>query len=124
MESPNDFFVPGDLDDLRVVRAGVAVADAKVSVSEFLNIGDPGEGDSFEIILLKFPDDFLCGGYFDDAVPVPGCYKIIAVFGFDSSEALSSKSYRCYMMGDHVEKRVFSSFFFLSKIVENHRRSS
>lgn len=42
---PDDFFVAGDFEDLRVVFAGVAVADDEVAVGEFLEVGGPGEFD-------------------------------------------------------------------------------
>ena len=91
MEGPDDFFVAGDLDDLRIVRAGVAVSDHEISVLPFLNRRDPGEGDAFEVILLQFPDNFFPRCHFENAVSVPGRDEIIAVLCLDRRKTLSAK---------------------------------
>src|SRR3982074_2125450 len=52
-ERPHDLFGAGDLDHLRIVRAGVAIAQDDVAVWQYLQGRDPGELDSRQIVLLQ-----------------------------------------------------------------------
>lgn len=67
VECPDDFSVFIEFDDLRILVAGVAVADDKVAIWKLLKVGGPskfdiGAGD----FLFYFPNNFFIRRDFED----------------------------------------------------------
>lgn len=61
-ERPDDLFRGRDLDELRLLGAGVlGIPRERVAIGKALDAGDPGESDTWEIVLFHLPDDFLAG---------------------------------------------------------------
>src|SRR5687768_7798105 len=55
LERPHHLLVPGHLDELRVIRPGVAVADDDVAVRQDVQGRYPGERDAGQLLLVDAP---------------------------------------------------------------------
>src|SRR5204862_8339938 len=70
LQLPDHLLVAGNLDELRVLRAGVAVADDHVAVGQPLEHRDPRERDAGEFLLFDAPDGLAVLGDLDRPVGV------------------------------------------------------
>src|SRR5262245_48402541 len=86
LEGPDDLLVARDLDELRVVGAGVAVADDEVPAGEPFQGGDPLEVDPGELVLLDPPDDLARGVDLDDPIAAAGGDEGVAFGGAQGAE--------------------------------------
>ena len=76
---PDDLFASRHLDQLRIVRPRMTVADDYVPVRQDLQVCDPGKSDSRKLLLVDTPNDFAGGRYFEDAVIIATADQRIAV---------------------------------------------
>src|SRR5262245_31269601 len=51
-EGPDDFLVAGHFEELRILRAGVAIADDHIAIGQHVQRRDPGEYDPRQFALL------------------------------------------------------------------------
>src|SRR5882724_9194116 len=70
LEGPNDFLVARDLEELRVVRPGVAVAHDQVAAGQQLQRRHPGQPYSRQLVVTDAPDDLALRRDLNDPVVV------------------------------------------------------
>src|SRR5579863_7270403 len=56
-ERPDDLFVAGHLEQLRILRTRVAVAHDHISIGKRVQCCNPGQGDSWQLALFDAPDN-------------------------------------------------------------------
>src|SRR5262249_27867488 len=94
LEGPHDFFVRRHFDELRVVRAGVAIAESRVAVGQTLDARHPRQGDAGQIVLLDFPDDFFLRGDLKYAMAIAGADESVPVRQANRTEDRVAESFR------------------------------
>ena len=79
LEAPDELLVRRHLDDLRVLRAGVAVDDECVAAGQALGHRHPRKLDAWHVDLIERPDFLARRIHLDDAVAVAGANERVAV---------------------------------------------
>ena len=80
-----------NFDELRIIRAGVAVINQDVAGREQLQGSDPGKLDIGQFVLVEAPDDLSGGCDFEYGVSVAGANQGVAVFKSQCGKNLISE---------------------------------